>query len=95
MDAILGTHRHKLAEGTVRPGGVVMLKVFGQHLAQMVLIDDQHPVEKLPPQAPRAKPRAAYWSAPKLPDSPSIRMDVWKGEVIASTEEELLAGIQG
>jgi integrase len=37
---------------------------------------------------------AAYWGAPKLPDSPSIRMDVWKGEVIASTEEELLSGIQ-
>jgi hypothetical protein len=34
------------------------------------------------------------WGAPKLPDSPSIRMDVWKGEVIASTEEELLSGIQ-
>ena len=37
----------------------------------------------------------AIWDAPKLPDSPSIRMDVWKGEVIASTEEELLTGIQG
>ena len=35
------------------------------------------------------------WDAPRLPDSPSIRMDVWKGEVIASTEEELLTGIQG
>jgi hypothetical protein len=35
-----------------------------------------------------------YWGAPKLPDSPSNRMDVWKGEVIASTEEELLTGIQ-
>jgi len=35
------------------------------------------------------------WGAPKLPDSPSNRMDVWKGEVIASTEEELLTGIQG
>jgi hypothetical protein len=34
------------------------------------------------------------WGAPKLPDSPSIRMDVWKGEVIASTEEELLSRIQ-
>ena len=34
------------------------------------------------------------WGAPKLPDSPSNRMDAWKGEVIASTEEELLAGIQ-
>ena len=77
MDAILGTHRRKLAEGTVRPGGVVMLKVFGQHLAQMVLIDDQHPVEKLPPQAPRAKPRAAYWIPlvairDRLPGQPKI-----------------------
>src|ERR1039457_1726050 len=31
----------ELAEGAVRPGGAVMLKVFGQYLAQMVLIDDQ------------------------------------------------------
>ena len=31
------------------------------------------------------------WGAPRLPDNPSIRMDVWKGEVIASTEEELLS----
>jgi hypothetical protein len=37
----------------------------------------------------------ADWGAPKLPDSPSIRMDVWKGEVIASTEEELLSRIPG
>ncbi len=35
------------------------------------------------------------WGAPKLPDSPSNRMDVWKGEVIVPTEEELLTGIQG
>ncbi len=39
-------------------------------------------------------PLDSYWGAPKLPDSPSNRMDVWKGEVIASTEEELLTGIQ-
>jgi hypothetical protein len=39
--------------------------------------------------------RGALWGAPRLPDSPSIRMDVWKGEVIASTEEELLTRIQG
>ena len=31
---------------------------------------------------------------PEASDSPSIRMDVWKGEVIASTEEELLSRIQ-
>ena len=38
----------ELAEGTVRPGGVVVPKVFGQHPAQVVLIDDQRPVEELP-----------------------------------------------
>ena len=45
-----GLGRGELAEGTVRPGGVVVLQVLGQHLAQVVLIDDQHPVEELPAQ---------------------------------------------
>ena len=40
----------ELAEGAVRPGGVVMPQVLGQHLAQVVLIDDQQPVEELPAQ---------------------------------------------
>ena len=40
----------ELAEGTVRPAGVVMLKVLGQHLPQMMLIDDQQPVEEFPAQ---------------------------------------------
>jgi hypothetical protein len=31
----------------VRPGGVVVLKVFGQHLSQVVLIDDQQSVDIL------------------------------------------------
>ncbi len=35
------------------------------------------------------------WGAPNLPDNPSNRMDLWKGEVIAPTEQELLTGIQG
>ena len=54
-----------------------------------------------PPRAPRhdtdgkPAPSQARTTAPRLPDSPSIRMDVWKGEIIASTEEELLTGIQG
>jgi hypothetical protein len=34
----------------VRPGYVVMLKVFGQHPSQMALIDDQQPVERFPAQ---------------------------------------------
>jgi hypothetical protein len=46
------------------------------------------------PVSPDA-PIFIVWGAPRLPDSPSIRMDVWKGEVIASTEEELLSRIPG
>ena len=42
--------RGELAEGTVRPGIVVVQQVFGQHPAQMVLVDDQHPVQELPAQ---------------------------------------------
>ena len=40
--------RCELTEGTVRPGGVVVLQVFGQHPAQVVLIDDKQPVQGLP-----------------------------------------------
>ena len=42
--------RCELAEGTVRPGGVVVQQVLGQHPAQMVLIDNQKPVKNLPAQ---------------------------------------------
>ena len=42
--------RCELAEGTVRPGGVVVQQVLGQHLSQVMLIDDQQPTEKLPAQ---------------------------------------------
>src|SRR5208283_6218593 len=45
-----GLGRGELAEGTVWPGGVVVLKVFGQHLSQVVLVDDQRPVEEFPAQ---------------------------------------------
>jgi len=40
----------KLAEGTVRPGCVVVPQVLSQHPAQMVLVDDQRPVEDLAAQ---------------------------------------------
>src|ERR1017187_5377663 len=46
----VGLSRCELAEGTVRPGGVVMPQVFGQSLPQMMLIDDQHPVQEFPAQ---------------------------------------------
>jgi hypothetical protein len=39
--------RSELIEGMVRPGGIVVQQVFGQHLAQVVLVDDQQPVEDL------------------------------------------------
>jgi hypothetical protein len=54
----------ELAEEAVRPGGVVVLKVLGQHLSQVVLVDDQQPVEELPAQgtyhsfAGRVRPRS-------------------------------------
>src|SRR5215472_13908772 len=42
--------RWQLAQGAVRPGCVVVDQVFGQYLAQMVLIDDQQLVEELAAQ---------------------------------------------
>jgi hypothetical protein len=42
--------RCELAHGTVGPGGVVMPQILGQHLTQVVLVDDQQPVEQLPAQ---------------------------------------------
>lgn len=60
--------RCKLAEGTVRPGGVVVPKVLGQHPAQVVLIDDQQLVEELPAEgadgsfADRVRSRRLWWA---------------------------------
>ena len=34
----------------MRPDGVVVLQVLGQHLSQMALIDDQQPVQELAAQ---------------------------------------------
>jgi hypothetical protein len=64
--------RRELAEGTVRPGYVVMLKVFGQHPSQMALIDDQQPVEKFPAQgtddpfADRVRSWRLWWAGENL-----------------------------
>ena len=38
-----GLSRCELAEGTVRPGGVVMRQVLRQHPAQVMLAYDQQP----------------------------------------------------
>jgi hypothetical protein len=40
----------ELAEGAVRPGCVAVLKVSGQHLTQVVLVDDQQPAGEFPAQ---------------------------------------------
>jgi hypothetical protein len=47
-----GLIRCKLAKATVRPGGVVVPQVLGQHVAQVVLVNDQQPVEELPRRVP-------------------------------------------
>ena len=62
--------RGELAEGTVRPGLVIVPQVLGQHPSQVALIDDQYPVQELPaqgaddPLADRVRPGvpAAGWS---------------------------------
>jgi hypothetical protein len=46
----VGLSWRELAKGAVRPGRVVVQQVLGQHLAQVMLIDDQQPVEEFPAQ---------------------------------------------
>jgi len=46
----IGLGRGELAEGTVRAGSIAVPQVLGQHPSQMVLIDDQQPVEEFPAQ---------------------------------------------
>ena len=46
----LGLSWCELAEGAVRPGSVIVPQVFGQRPSQMMLIDDQQPVEEFPAQ---------------------------------------------
>ena len=36
-----------LAEGAVRPGSIIVPQVFGQRPSQVVLVDDQDPVQEL------------------------------------------------
>ena len=57
----------ELAEGAVRPGCVVVLQVFGQYLAQVVLIDDQQPINELTAQGGSGVSISRHAS----PDSPS------------------------
>jgi|SRR5690242_4396740 len=60
--------RRELAKATVWPGCVVMQQVLSQHPAQVVLINDQQPVEDLPAQgtdhrfADRVRSRRLRWA---------------------------------
>ena len=68
----VGLGRGELAEGAVRPGRVVVPQVFGQHPAQVVLIDDQQPVEELPAQGaddPSRRSRSLWAPAAGWPES--------------------------
>jgi len=70
-DALTGSARvgNALADALMRAGGVVMLLVFGQCGAQVSLVQDQGPVEKLPAQgtdealADRVHPRRQHGRA--------------------------------
>ena len=42
----------QLAQGAVRPGGVVVRQVLAQYLAQVVLADDEQPAGDFVPQGP-------------------------------------------
>ena len=46
----IGLGRGELAEGAVRPSRVAVLKILGQHLSQVVLVDDQQPAGEFPAQ---------------------------------------------
>jgi hypothetical protein len=60
--------RRELAKGTVRPGCVVMQQILSQHPAQVVLINNQRPVEELPaegaddPFADRVRSGCLWWA---------------------------------
>jgi hypothetical protein len=47
----VGLSRWQLAQGAVRAGCVVVEQVFGQYPAQVLLVDDQEPVEDLAAQS--------------------------------------------
>ena len=63
-----GSRGCELAERPVRPGCVVVQQVFVQHPAQVVLVDDEQPVEDLPAQgtddpfADRVRSRRLRWA---------------------------------
>lgn len=56
----VGLGRGELAGGAVRPGRVVVRQVLGQHPAQVLLVDDQQPVEEFPVQVPMTRPQIAF-----------------------------------
>jgi hypothetical protein len=64
----LSLSRCELAQGAVRPGGVVVAQVLSQQPAQVVFMDNQQPVEDLAAQgaddpfADRVRSRRLWWA---------------------------------
>src|ERR1017187_37434 len=94
----VGLSRCELAEGTVWPGGVVMQQVLGQHLAQVVLVNDQQAVEDLPAQgtehpfADGVRSRRLRWAG-ENPDGVRLEHDVEAvGELACAIPDQELDG---
>jgi len=66
-----GLGRGELAKGTVRPDGVVVPQVLGEHPAQLVFMDDQQPVK----DPPGARCRSSFRGSRSL----SAPADGWRG----------------
>jgi len=56
--------RRELAERAMRPGRLVVHQVLGQHPVQVLLIDDQQPVEEFPAQVPMTVRRSRSLGEP-------------------------------
>ena len=50
----------ELVKDAVRPGGVVVLQILGQDLAQVALVEDEQPVEDFAAQVPIIRSQIAF-----------------------------------
>jgi hypothetical protein len=86
-----------LAEGTVRPGCVVVAQVFGEHLAQVVLIDDQRRSKSSRRRVPITRSRQvaallrgprAVWMGCDAEDMDAPGRDLHGEQDVQSSEED-------
>ena len=89
--------RCELAEGTVRPGCVVVAQVFGEHLAQVVLIDDQRRSKSSRRRVPITRSRQvaallrgprAVWMGCDAEDMDAPGRDLHGEQDVQSSEED-------